>query len=133
MSLGGRAYNILRGYVGREWDRIQGVEADVAEQELLEYLPPTAPATQSNNVTQQVAEDRDEHARKILGVTQDSSFSDIRKAFDRLNGRSDPDKFPIGSPEAKQAAEIQRRVQWAYQFLTRDVDPTEKRFGSLEV
>ena len=133
MSTGRRAYNILRGYVGREWDRIQSVEATIGEAELLEYLPPATQAETNLQPSAVPKLSRLEHARRILGVAEGATFASIRQAFQRLNERSDPKKFPTGSAEATQAAEIQRKVQWAYQLLTEDVDPTEKRFGSLEV
>ncbi len=72
-------------------------------------------------------------ARRVLGVTKDADFDTLRKAFERLNKRSDPAKFPDGSPEQMQAAEIQKRVHWAYRFLTDDISITEKRFRSLEI
>ncbi len=34
MSMGRRAYDILRGYVGREWERIMSVEEQTALKEL---------------------------------------------------------------------------------------------------
>lgn len=130
MSAGRRAYNILRGYIGREWDRIQGVETSAAEKELLDYQ---APVTVTKNVNSMPPEDRATHARRLLGVTESAAFPEIRKAYERLKERSAPSNFPEGSAEATQAAEIHRRVNWAYQTLTADVDTTEKRFGTLEI
>lgn len=129
MSMGRRAYDILRGYVGREWERIQGVEEDAAWKELQterakstkEDLPPIPVAN------------REAHARSLLGVGPTAGFGEVRKAFERLNKRSDPTNFPAGSPEATQAAEIQKRVHWAFGVLTENMDATEKRFKSLEI
>lgn len=131
MGIGNRAYNILRGYVGREWDRIQGVESSTAEQELLDYSPP--PASSPTIATHATPEDRTTHARRLLGVSATASFGEVRKAFERLSERSDPKNFPAGSEEARQAEEIQKRVNWAYQTLTASVDATEKRFRTLEI
>jgi len=137
MSSGRRAYDILRGYVNREWDRIKGVEFDSAEQELQEALNNPTPRPQTSNPTPQAEEvptlDRQLTASKILGVPINAPFADIQKAFDRLKKRSDASNFPSGSPEAAQAIEIQRRVQWAYGVLTEGMDVTEKRFRTLEI
>lgn len=141
MSSTRRAYGILRSYIGREWERIQGVERDLAEAELRDAM--SAPGTRSGmseefevktvHTNDMSPEERQATARRLLGVEPNSPFEDVRKAFDRLNRRADPGRFPAGSAEQKQAAEIRRRVHWAYQVLTEGIDTTEKRFKSLEL
>lgn len=143
MSGAKRAYDILRGYVNTEWERIKGVERDLAERELWGtksvpqsiYNPPSEAKEASPGDAQAAPAPHDPkaYARRLLGVSEQSTFSDIRKAFTRLNKRSDPANFPAGSAEAKQAAEIQKKVAWAYNALTEDMDSTERRFGSLEL
>lgn len=137
MSIGKRAYNILRGYVNREWDRIQSLDRMYAEKELEESMQKPAPVNEAEveAEVQQLAVQNDPkaRARQLLGVGPEADFNEIRKAFDRLNERLDPGKFPPGSEEAKQAASIQQRINWAYQVLTENVDVTEKRFKSLEI
>lgn len=133
MSTGRRAYNLLRGYVNREWERIQGVQRSEAERELDDVFSvstnPTAPApAQGTPVV-----DRNTRARTILGVVEGASFPDVQKAFERLNKRSDPSNFPAGSAEAVQAAEIQKQIHWAYGVLSEGHDTTERRFRSLEI
>lgn len=130
MSIGRRAYNVLRGYVGREWERIQHVEEDIAIKELNEEAKPQS--RKASDLPPVPTEDREAHARTLLGLGPTATFDDIRKAFERLNKRSDPANFPADSPEAKQAAEIQKRVHWAFGVLTEGMDATEKRFRSLE-
>lgn len=135
MSTGKRAYNILRGYINREWDRIQGVDRMSAENELNASLQPgqnyDKPQTISPN--NMPPEDKQARARNLLGVTESDTFNDIRKKFEKLVRRSAPENFPTGSDEARQAAEIQKKVTWAYQVLTEGIDTTEKRFRSLEL
>jgi hypothetical protein len=138
MSMGRRAYDLLRGYVNTEWDRIHQVEDDPATQELMQSLADPTPkkATESKPEpapSPQTQEDRGELARKILGVESTAGFSEIRHTFERINRRADPSNFPAGSPEASQASQIQRRVQWAYAILTETMDGTEIRFRSLEI
>ncbi|MCC7230706.1 MAG: hypothetical protein IT203_09965 [Fimbriimonadaceae bacterium] len=135
MSVGRRAYDLMRGYVNREWDRIKGVEFESAERELQEALE--LPRQEERSVSlppdETILLDRQLRASKILGVPVNAPFADIQKAFDRLKKRSDGSNFPSGSPEAAQAIEIQRRVQWAYGVLTEGMDVTERRFRSLEI
>ncbi len=134
MSTGRRAYDLMRGYVNREWDRIKGVEFDSAERELQEALEqPTVRRTEVMLPDESLVIDRQLTASKILGVPINAPYSEMQKAFDRLKKRSDASNFPSGSPEAAQAIEIQRRVQWAYGVLTEGMDVTEKRFRSLEI
>lgn len=134
MSSAKRAYDILRGYVTTEWERIKGVEEEYAEAELNEALGgPQATQTAPRNPLSTPGVDSQTRARQILGVTATDDFTAIRAAFERLNKRSDPANFPPNSNEARQASEIQKRVNWAYTQLTENIDTTEKRFKSLEI
>ncbi len=135
MGSGRRAYDLLRGYVNQEWERIRSVDESPEERELRESLEGTSIRVERTTVVQEtyVQVDPTEWARKVLGVTAVADFAEIKKAFDRLYSRSDPSKFPAGSSEATQAFEIQGRVQKAYAILTDAMDPTEKRFKSLEI
>ncbi len=135
MSTAKRAYDLLRGYVNREYDRIRGVELAEAERELYQSqdspLPPRTIAVRPTPAPP--AGSREDRARRVLGVSVGATFDDIRRAFERLNRRADPGNFPVASIERDQAGEIQRRVQWAYSVLTDHVDTMEKRFRSLEI
>ncbi len=134
MSLG-RSYDILRAYVGREWERIKGVEDTMAEKELYSWELNPVKRSSSTSPTQDVpaADNSKLAAARFLGVEEGCPFEVAREAFERLNERSDPSKFPSDSTEYRQAEQIQRRVQWAYKVLTQNVDATEKRFKSLEL
>ena len=129
----------MRGYIGREYERIQGVDFDSASQELKDAFQnpmksgevPTPPPSM-RHVAPSPA-DRRARACEVLGVSRDADFGTIKLAYDRLNRRSDPANFPKGSEEAKQAGQIQRRVQDAYRVLADQADATEVRFKSLEI
>ncbi|MBS1716149.1 MAG: DnaJ domain-containing protein [Armatimonadetes bacterium] len=126
----------MRGFLTSEWDRIRRIESELfgtpqeapwaAEQqaETPTATPPAAPLSK---------EDANTTARKLLGVTETATYDEIRDAFKRLNERSDPDKFPEGSKERENAAQIQKRIQWAYSLLSAPFDSSEKRFKSLEI
>lgn len=137
MSTGRRAYDILRGWVSHEWDRIREIERDLAEDELRQTMENPAPAkdppSSADPSPRLPKEDAQSHARRLLGVGDKATFEEIRKAFDRLNQRSDPARYPANSSERTQAAEIQKRIHWAYQQLTDSFDTVEKRFRSLEI
>ena len=121
-----RAYDILRGYVNREWDRLQG---DAAEAEL--DAPIVASPTETAGPLPAVLDVF--QARGILGVTPTATFIEIKQAYLRLEERSDPAKFPSGSIEARKAGEIRQRVREAFALLSEHCDPTERRFGNLEI
>lgn len=127
-----RAYDMLRGYVNHEWDRIRSIDLDRAWDE----LRTPAKGDQGEEETEEtivIKVDAKQAACEILGVTADASYDEIKKAFERLNKRSNPANFPAGSEEAGNAAKIQVRVNWAYRTLTAEQSDTEKRFKSLEI
>lgn len=136
MNAAQRAYNILRGHVLREWERMQGVERDLAERELIEEMqkPPKSSKREADETeVYERAADPKAVARRLLGVAPDADYDTIRKAFERLAKRSDPKNFPSGSDEQEQAAQILKRVHWAYAALTDGLDVTKRRFRSLEL
>lgn len=139
VSVPKRAYDLLRGYIGREYERIQGVDFETAARELKDAFknpvksdeaPPAATPTTTSAPS---PAERRSRACAVLGVSRDSDFGTIHAAYQRLNRRSDPTNFPAGSEEARQAAQIQRRVQAAYRVLAEQADATEARFKSLEI
>ena len=123
MSVGKRTYNILRGYVNREWERIKDLDRVYAEQELDDpIVAPAPPPSQAPSTMPPM--DRAERARQLLGVGPDANFEVIRKSFERLNKRSDPGKFPAGSSEAIQAA--------AEKAASVDIDPASDIHATAE-
>lgn len=135
MSTARRAYDLLRGYVNHEWERLRDIDVSQEERELYAELdsPLAQPISQDAPATPTTTVEPKEQARRILGVVDNAPFTDIKQAYDRLRQRSDPKNFPENSAESRQAAIILQRVQWAYGVLTEGMDPTEKRFGSLEI
>lgn len=129
MSTGPRAYNILRGYINREWDRLSNMDLFKAEQELDEPLPTTSsqPAATPN------PEQTEARARSVLGVSADADYAEIRKAYESLFERSDPNRFSEGSMERAQATQIHAKVERAFRLLSKSADATEQRFRSLEI
>lgn len=137
MSEPRRAYNLLRAFVGQEYERLKGMGLLDAQKELDAALKPEtqleSQPTAVSGDTQAPPEDQRALARQILGVSADATFDEIHAAYERLRKRSDPSRFPVGTDAQKQASEIHRRVNLAYQKLTEDVSNAEKRFRSLEI
>jgi hypothetical protein len=134
MSEARRFYNVFRGYVNREWERIQGLERTLAEAELDAPLQ-SAAAPRPTPVEEMslTGEEARRRARQVLGVSDDASYTEIRQAFQRLDKRSQPGAFVPGTEEERHSALIQRKIQWAYQVLSEDASGLERRFGSLEI
>ncbi|MEZ5163772.1 MAG: DnaJ domain-containing protein [Fimbriimonadaceae bacterium] len=142
MSEAKRAYNILRSYVNREWDRIKNVDLDAWREldEPTKAKPGSTPEqtvdstlSDPTNPANRTANDFEATARTILGVTAKADFEEIRKAYEKIHKRSQPDNFKEGSAEQEHAAELLRKATWAYNFLTKNVSQSEKRFRSLEI
>jgi len=128
-----RAYDVLRGYVNRELERIQDVDRTRAVDELAQ--PPASWGTSkpAPEIPAAPPEDPKVLARRYLGVEPTADFDAVRKAYDRLMKRSDPANFPADSVERTRALELQKSVEWAYQQLVEDFPSTERRFRSLEL
>lgn len=133
MSSGRRAYDILRSFVNTEWERIRGIDYDKALEELNSPPVDSSSTSSLDQLPSPTPPDPMSTARSVLGVPEDASFEDIRKAFERLSSRSEPTRFTAGSEEQVHATQIQARVNWAYKLLTAEVSTTEKRFKSLEI
>ena len=89
---------------------------------------PTAPAPAKGVETDPNAADF-----RILGVPVGSDLPTVQAAYERLSRRCDPRRFPEASAEQKEAERILARVNTAYDALRKRLDPTENRFGKLEL
>lgn len=134
-----RAYNVLRAFVNQEFDRIKSVDVMDAWRELDE-TPGQSSTASEKSVTdsttlsaEATANELEATARTILNVTAKADFDEIRKAYERISRKVQPEQFTEGTAEAQQASELLRKATWAYQFLTKDVSPAERRFRSLEI
>lgn len=134
MSSFRRGYDILRAYIGREWERIESITEASAREELNSYLnnepksPPPTPAKQNLDGPLDLAT-----AYKVLNLTKDANVEDLKRAYNRLSERSKPENFPEGSDERKQAARVHLRVQEAYDLLLPKLDQTRQRFSNLDI
>lgn len=137
MSEAKRAYNVLRAFVNQEWERVKGFDMNEAWQELNE-TPAQAVSRRENAATPQPESTMDTTeleatARTILNVTAKASYDEIRKSYELVSNRVQPQNFDNGTQEAQQAQELLRKATWAYQYLTKDMSPVQRRFRSLEI
>ena len=70
---------------------------------------------------------------RVLGVPVGADLAQVQSAYEQLTRRCDPRRFPEGSAEQTQAAAILVRVNAAFDALRKRLDPTENRFGKLEL
>ncbi len=69
----------------------------------------------------------------LLGVPVGADLDIVEAAWRRLARRADPKRFPPGSEEEKRAGVLLCRINDAYARIRESVNPTEGRFGRLEL
>lgn len=72
-------------------------------------------------------------AFQTLGIAPTEDLSKVQATYQQLAGRADSRRFPDGSMEQQAAAQILERINNAYDTVRRKLDPTENRFGKLEL
>jgi hypothetical protein len=131
----------MRGYVKAAEDRAERVAAEEelrlakARKEALDELtepvparPDIRPAVRQSEVQLRAAADY-----RMLGLRPDAALEQVEAAWRELARRADPKRFPEGSDEEKRAADILKRINGAYARIREYVNPTEGRFGRLEL
>jgi len=68
-----------------------------------------------------------------LGVRVGSDLEAVEAAWRLLARRADPKRFPAGSDEEKRAGELLAQINESYTRIRESVNPTEGRFGRLEL
>jgi len=73
-------------------------------------------------------------AYKVLDVPPGSDLQTVQKAYQDLQKRADPSKFPEGTKDRKLAQDILRRVNAAYMVLANTLTTaSDDRFDRLEL
>ncbi|OFX13910.1 MAG: hypothetical protein A2Z18_07570 [Armatimonadetes bacterium RBG_16_58_9] len=70
---------------------------------------------------------------RLLDLAPGCNLETVENAWRNLARRADPKRFPSGSDEEKRAAEILKSINAAYARIREDINPTEGRFGNLEL
>ena len=94
---------------------------------------PTTTSTPSAAAPNVVSDDPNASDYRVLGVPVGSDLATVLSAYEKLSRRCDPRRFPDGSTEQSEAARILVRVNASYESLRKRLDPTENRFGKLEL
>lgn len=94
------------------------------------YNPP--PGGTTSNTTNGLPTDPLDYHYKLLGLQAGADFGTVQAAYNKLAARSDPARFPAGSPEQQQAQQIRQRLDASYKQLRDTLDSTASRFNLLE-
>jgi DnaJ-domain-containing protein 1 len=127
---------ILRGCLSTAEDRINQI---AAEEELrlakarLQASSTIAADTTARQVTMPPQQSRLIADYKTLSLKPGSTLDEVEAAWRRLASRADPKRFPSGSDEEKRAAGILESINKAYAHIREELNPTEGRFGRLEL
>jgi hypothetical protein len=126
-----RIVQLGRAYANKARDSISETPESRAVRELEESLNDPVEVVTIRKV-EPVVPITDEEARVILGVATNASFSEIKAQHTLLNEHLSTfkQKYP---EKAETASRESTRIERAYQLLLAKADPTEKRFGSLEI
>jgi len=146
MGILSRLSLIVRGYISSAGDRLDSLAAEEelrsaqsrrqAREELAKALEkidslkqPAAPIPpRPRTPTDKLAPDY-----RLLGLNTSAGLVDVEAAWRRLASRADPKHFPAGSEEERKAAEILGSLNEAYARIREVLNPTEGRFGQLEL
>ncbi|MEN6357676.1 MAG: hypothetical protein ABFD83_11405 [Armatimonadota bacterium] len=127
---------ILRGYISTAEDRVNRI---AAEEELRQAKAPLQtgsaidPDTTARHATIPPQQAHLTTDYKTLGLKSGSTLDEVEAAWRKLASRADPKRFPSGSEEEKKAADILDSVNKAYANIREELNPTEGRFGRLEL
>jgi len=134
MSLGKRISRLAKAYINHHWERIESIISEQearasAEQEIQERLPTSEPVSAPAPAAQ--TESELSRAYRVLGLSDGADLASVRQAYRELSRRSDPNRFPEGSPERERAQQIHDHVERAYQTLLKHLDRSSDRFRNL--
>ena len=136
MSEFDRAMKLGRAYANKAHDALFGSTSpeEKAMKELNEALEQGAilQKSEQQQATQQIAAMSEEEAEIILGVPTNAPYSQLKSQYELL--LTHVKEFDAKFPDKKQiSARERQRIEKAFQMLSAKADPTEKRFGSLEI
>lgn len=132
MSLLKRIALVIRSYAVSAGDKLESV---AAEEELRRAGERAAPAQQKaeSSPPAPVRTTKLEADYRYLGVKPGADLTAVESAWRALAARADPKRFPSGSDQERQAAQILSRLNESYYRIREELNPTEGRFGRLEL
>ena len=102
------------------------------EMEASRELRPKSATTPAATPAATAATTEEESHYKVLGIPVGSDYSAVRTAYEQLIKRLDANRFENETDKAE-AERILVRVNTAYEALRNKLDPTQNRFGKLEL
>jgi DnaJ-domain-containing protein 1 len=108
------------------------VAAARREMEASRELRPASAAAPTVMPTATPVSTEEESHYKVLGVPVGSDYATVRSAYEKLIKRLDVTRFENETDKAE-AERILARVNTAYEALRNTLDPTQNRFGKLEL
>lgn len=140
MSVGKRVSRLMKAYLNHHWERISALiqeeeqEAQARQQALreLENLP-TSPHSPPPPPPEQDRNSEISRAYRTLGLEVGASLSVVRRTYQELARRANPERFPEGSVERARAEQIHARIERAYQTLLLHLDHSSARFRNLDL
>ncbi len=137
MALGRRITRLMKAHWGELVERVEQVIREetaesAAAQELQDALDPTRAPSAPSTPQPSAQETALSRAYRVLGLPDGAELAEVRRAYRELMARSDPSRFPDGSPERARAEQIRQRIEQAYQTLLLHLDHTAQRFRNLQ-
>ena len=137
MALGRRITRLMKAHWGELVERVEQIIREetaeaAAAQELQDALDPTRPLPTRPTPIPPASDTAISRAYRVLGLPEGAELPQVRRTYRELIARSDPSRFPEGSPERAKAAQIHQRIEQAYQTLLLHLDPTAQRFRNLQ-
>lgn len=147
MALGKRITRLMRAFIEEHWERLEALmreeEAEArARAEAIRELeqdasqpgaPVSSAARPHPSVRPAESVDPVRRACKVLGLPENADLPTIRRTYRELAAKSDPSRFPEGTPERAKAEQIHAQIEQAYRVLLRYLDPSADRFHDLEL
>lgn len=147
MGIVSRIALVLKSYLSATGDRLDRIAAEEQKREAeslrqaMEELEaaqtavapgrPASGSVVSTRVRPEVAKLSADY--RLLGVAAGADLSAVEAAWRSLATRADPKRFPAGSEEERRAAELLKSINEAYARIREALNPTEGRFGQLEL
>jgi DnaJ-domain-containing protein 1 len=143
MAWGKRIGRLMRAFIEEQWQRLESLtreeEAEAwARQEAMRELErdlsqPPAAARPALPERKPASPDPVQRAYRVLGLPPDADLPTVRRTYRELAAKSNPNRFPEGSPERAKAEQIHAQIEQAYRLLLRHLDPSADRFHDLEL
>ncbi len=147
MALGKRITRLMRAFIEEQWARLEALgredeaearaRADAVRELERDLSQPgvSKPAPSAQPVRPSPAEPVNpiRRAYRVLGLPENADLPTVRRTYRTLAAKSDPNRFPEGSPERAKAEQIHAHLEQAYRVLLRHLDPSADRFHDLEL